>query len=272
MIRKIVSGGQTGADRAALDAALNLGIPHGGWVPKGRLTENGTLPDKYELTEMPDTSYASRTEQNVIDSNGTVIISHGPLTEGSEYTRQMAIRHSRPWLHIDLNQTPAFKSATLISSWIDKNRIEVLNVAGPRASKDSQIYSAVLKLIESVHYLQLLEISPAQTGASKNSSPSAFEKMPLTVDEAVEILIAHLPLKQKATIANMDESELIKLRPSLGKYILNKFDLWFGNEKLKQSCLAQANFALHSEDDAAALVVKELWRKLKATHKLRIIK
>ena len=82
MIRKIISGGQTGADQAALDAAIKLDIPHGGWIPKGRLTENGPLPDKYKLTEMPGSGYTLRTEQNVIDSNGTLIISHGKLSEG----------------------------------------------------------------------------------------------------------------------------------------------------------------------------------------------
>ena len=116
MIRKIISGGQTGADQAALDAAIKLGIPHGGWIPKGRLTENGPLPDKYKLVEMPGTAYVLRTEQNVIDSNGTLIISHGHLSDGSDYTRKMAIKNHRPWLHIDLNKTPAFKAATLICS------------------------------------------------------------------------------------------------------------------------------------------------------------
>jgi hypothetical protein len=272
MIRKIISGGQTGADQAALDAAIKLGIPHGGWIPKGRLTEKGTLPDKYKLIEMPDTGYASRTEQNVIDSNGTIIISHGPLSEGSEYTRQMAIKHHRPWLHIDLNQTPAFKSATLINSWINKNNIEILNVAGPRASKDGQIYLAVLKLIESVHYLQLLKTSRPESDDLKNHDQSAFKKLPQTVQETVEMLIAHLPLKQKATIANMAESELISLNTSLGRYILNKFGLWSGNEKLVESCLTKTDYPLHNEDDAAAVIVKELWRKLRETHKLRIIK
>src|SRR5210317_450916 len=156
MNRKIISGGQTGADQAALDAAIKLDISHGGWIPKGRLTENGPLPDKYKLTEMPGSAYTLRTEQNVIDSNGTLIISHGKLSEGSDYTRKMAIKHHRPWLHIDLNKTPAFKAATLICSWIDENAIEILNVAGPRASKDDQIYPAVLKLIESVHYMGLM--------------------------------------------------------------------------------------------------------------------
>lgn len=272
MIRKIISGGQTGADQAALDAAIKLGIPHGGWIPKGRLTEIGALPEKYKLTEMPDTGYASRTEQNVIDSSGTLIISHGPLTEGSEYTRQMAIKHHRPWLHIDLNKIPAFKSATLISSWINKNKIEILNVAGPRASKDRQIYAAVIKLIESVHYLQLLKTSRPEEGDLKNHDRNDFKNQPQTVYEAVEMLVAQLPLKQKATIANMAESELIKLNTSLGRYVLNKFGLWSGNEKLVESCSTKSNYPLHNEDDAAAVIVKELWRKLKETHKLRVIK
>jgi predicted Rossmann-fold nucleotide-binding protein len=80
MISKIISGGQTGVDQAALDVAIALGIPHGGWIPKGRKTENGALPDKYRLKEMSTSSYAKRTEQNVIDSEGTLIISLGPLT------------------------------------------------------------------------------------------------------------------------------------------------------------------------------------------------
>jgi hypothetical protein len=96
MIERIVSGGQTGADQAALDIAIELEIPHGGWVPKGRKTERGTLPAKYQLQEMPTNSYPKRTEQNVIDSDGTLIIVHGELSGGSEYTRKMAIKHNKP--------------------------------------------------------------------------------------------------------------------------------------------------------------------------------
>ncbi|MBW2083807.1 MAG: hypothetical protein JRI39_12165, partial [Deltaproteobacteria bacterium] len=83
MINKIISGGQTGAEQAALDVAIELGIPHGGWIPKGRLTENGFLPEIYQLQEMPTTSYVKKTEQNILDSDGTLIISHGKLTGGS---------------------------------------------------------------------------------------------------------------------------------------------------------------------------------------------
>jgi len=272
MIRKIISGGQTGADRAALDAAIKLGIPHGGWVPKGRLTENGPLPDKYQLAEMPGTSYRLRTEQNVIDSDGTLIISHGQLSEGSDYTLRMTLKQHRPCLHIDLNQTPAFKAAVLIRSWIDENAIEILNVAGPRASKDNQIYSAVLKLVESVYYLELIETArPEAMKLRKNIGLSAA-KQPKTVQEAIEKLISDLPLKDKMIIANMGKGDLIKLNANLGKYILDKFGLGSGNENLVESCLAQADYPLHDEDDAAAVIVKELWQNLRQTHKLRIIK
>ncbi|MDM8542637.1 putative molybdenum carrier protein [Desulfococcaceae bacterium HSG9] len=82
VLQKIVSGGQTGADQGALDAAISLGIDHGGWLPKGRKTENGALPSNYNLKEMDSAHYAKRTLQNVIDSDGTLIISHGPLTGG----------------------------------------------------------------------------------------------------------------------------------------------------------------------------------------------
>ncbi|MGD8725810.1 MAG: putative molybdenum carrier protein [Desulfobacterales bacterium] len=272
MIRKIISGGQTGADRAALDAAIKLGIPHGGWIPKGRLTEAGPLPDEYNLAEMSSSSYPLRTEQNVIDSSGTLIISHGRLSEGSDYTRKMAIKHQRPLLHIDLNQTPAFKAATLIRSWCDENQIEILNVAGPRASKDAKIYSAVLKLIESVYYLKMMSSDPPRVTGYEDGHPSILEKPPKTVQEAIQKLIDELPLKEKTTIANMAEDELMNLNAFLGRYILDKFGLWSGNEELVQSCVAFAYHPLHSENDAAAVIIKELWHQLRQTHRLRIVK
>ena len=148
MVNKIISGGQTGADRAALDVAIKLGISHGGWIPKGRLTENGRLDDKYHLEEMETANYNKRTEQNVIDSAGTLIISHGKLTGGSDHTRDMVLRHGRPWLHIDLNKTESFQAAKQIKSWLAEHEIEVLNVAGPRASKDSAIYQATVDILE----------------------------------------------------------------------------------------------------------------------------
>ncbi len=148
MVKKIVSGGQTGADQAALDVAIKLEISHGGWIPKGRLTENGVLDAKYQLKEMESASYNKRTEQNVIDSDGTLIISHGELTGGSDYTREMVLRHSRPWLYIDLKKTTSFQTNRKIKFWLAQYAIKVLNVAGPRASKDPDIYQATTGILE----------------------------------------------------------------------------------------------------------------------------
>ena len=147
MIKKIISGGQTGADQAALDAAIKAKIPHGGWIPQGRLTESGRLPVRYHLQEMPTTSYSARTEQNVIDSDGTLIISNGPLSGGSEYTREMALKHRKTILHINLSQTMEPDAVESIRVWITKHKILTLNVAGPRASQDPLIYENVLSLI-----------------------------------------------------------------------------------------------------------------------------
>jgi hypothetical protein len=150
VISKIISGGQTGADRAALDVAIELGIPHSGWVPKGRRTERGPLPAKYHLKEMPTDSYPKRTEQNVMHSDGTLIISHGELAGGSDYTKQMAERHDKPWVHVDARKVSAQAAVQIIKAWINGNEIRVLNVAGSRASRDPQIYFVTKKILKAV--------------------------------------------------------------------------------------------------------------------------
>ncbi len=149
-LERIVSGGQTGADQAALDVAMELGIPHGGWVPKGRKTESGPLPVKYLLKVMPTDSYPERTEQNVIDSDGTLIISHGELSEGSDYTRMMAAKHGKPWIHFDADKQPIEVAVEMIRTWISGNDIGTLNVAGPPASKDARIYATTKTILNAV--------------------------------------------------------------------------------------------------------------------------
>ena len=148
MLKKIISGGQTGADRAALDAAIRLGIPHGGWVPKGRLAEDGCVPDHYQVEEMPTDSYQQRTQKNVSESDGTLLISRGAPTGGTDFTRAQVLRQGKQLLGIDLNnQSNLQDAASLIASWIELQRIGVLNVAGPRASKDPCIYQDTLNLL-----------------------------------------------------------------------------------------------------------------------------
>jgi len=265
MIKKIISGGQTGAEQAALDAAIHLQIPHGGWTTKSRLTEAGILPDKYQLQEMPTDSYPERTKQNVIDSDGTLIISHGPLTGGSQFTQNIAIKHYKPYLHIDLNETDAFDAAKHVYKWIIVNKIETLNVAGSKASKDPYIYQATLHFMEIVLDMRMMDVS--------NPEPDKAEQiMPDTVDQAVDILISEMKLREKTTIANMHEAELIYIHLTLGNYIRNKFGLYSGNDALMQSCRDVLRKNKIQEDEASYIIIRELWRKLHGTHSLRIVK
>ncbi|HVM60316.1 MAG TPA: putative molybdenum carrier protein [Verrucomicrobiae bacterium] len=141
---KIVSGGQTGVDRAALDVALELGLACGGHCPKGRCAEDGPIPDKYPLQETPSLDYAQRTEWNVRDSDGTLILTLGRPTGGTAFTIECARKHSRPCLVIDLS-LPV--ETTGITAWLATNRIRTLNVAGPRASESPHIYGLARALM-----------------------------------------------------------------------------------------------------------------------------
>ena len=145
VIEKIVSGGQTGADRAALDWAIESGIPHGGWCPKGRLAEDGPIPARYNLTESSSSSYVKRTEMNVQDSDGTAVFSIAPvLTGGSKRTVELAKKHGRPVIQIS---SKTEKAAETLLQFITANGIRALNVAGPRASKESEIGSFVRNVL-----------------------------------------------------------------------------------------------------------------------------
>lgn len=145
---RVVSGAQTGVDRAALDVALELGIPTGGWVPLGRLDEQGRIPERYpNLRETSTTEWSERTEANVRDSDGTLILSRGPLTGGSKHTEEAAERIGRPCLHLDLAQLSSAEALRRARSWLASNDVAVLNVAGPRASKDPGLYGEAAPLL-----------------------------------------------------------------------------------------------------------------------------
>lgn len=132
----IVSGGQTGVDRGALEAAIAFGIEHGGWCPRGRLSEDGSIPSRYSLREMESSEYALRTEQNIIDSDATLILHEGPLRGGTLLTKRIAIRLKKPWLAVRI--APVFDPGP-VRQWLGEVRPEVLNVAGPRASSHQGI-------------------------------------------------------------------------------------------------------------------------------------
>ncbi len=151
MFDKIVSGGQTGVDRAALDVAFELGRPCGGWCPKGRKAEDGPLDPRYPLIETPLEEYWQRTEWNVRDSDGTLILTRGAPTEGTAFTIEAAKRLGKPHLVIDL--AGPVPDVSVVRSWGEQNKVSVLNVAGPRESKCPGIYAQASAFFRTVFSL-----------------------------------------------------------------------------------------------------------------------
>ena len=151
MIERVISGAQTGADRAALDVAIDLGYECGGWVPRGRLDENGIIPGSYpNLTEAEDEQPETRTELNIRDSDATVIFSHGHLFGGSDYTKIKADEIGKPNRHIDLTKLSVSEAVEDLRSWLEDIDPRVINIAGPRASNDHDIYKDTYLVLKSL--------------------------------------------------------------------------------------------------------------------------
>ncbi|GAB4138687.1 MAG: putative molybdenum carrier protein [Planctomycetaceae bacterium] len=137
---RIISGGQTGVDRIALDVALELQIPIGGWCPKGRRAEDGVIPNRYPLLETESKKYNTRTKRNIRDSDATLILSTLPLTGGTAMTENIARKREKPFLIVDLNALPDVEN---VQKWLSENRIAVLNIAGPRADSLKELDAIV---------------------------------------------------------------------------------------------------------------------------------
>jgi len=145
---KIISGGQTGVDRAALDVALKHGIDCGGWCPAGRLDEFGRIPDRYPVRELQAGGFTERTVQNVKDSDGTVVIYSRQIGGGTEQTVRLCVDLKRPHELIDASKIRVQDAASLIADFVRAKKIKILNVAGPRASEWPEGYEYALRALE----------------------------------------------------------------------------------------------------------------------------
>jgi hypothetical protein len=143
-VERIISGGQTGVDRAALDAALAAGIPAGGWCPAGRRAEDGTIPERYPMRELESPEYGTRTEMNVVDSDATLVLNIGELADGTAFTVELARKHCKPFLVVSLEEAP---DPVAVASWLAAQEVRVLNVAGPRESKRPGVYGSAMRFL-----------------------------------------------------------------------------------------------------------------------------
>lgn len=152
IIMKIISGCQTGVDRAAIDVAREIGLDYGGSVPKGRRAEDGKINKKYDkLTELESDCYEFRTEKNVTDADAILIFTVGKPAGGTALTIECADKHKKPYLLIDLRNKTDYEVIQLIQEWLSENQPEILNVAGPRESSVPGIYERVFVILYNIY-------------------------------------------------------------------------------------------------------------------------
>lgn len=274
MIEKIISNGQPGVGRAALDAAMKLGIAHGGSISPGGMAEGALSSDPLDPREITAQSHPERTKNHIRESCGTLILTCGDALEQVEFIIKIATRFSKPNLHVDLKTLTAFTAATRVNDWIVDNDIKVLNVAGPGAPHNPALYQAALDLIQAVFFLNLTETNlsnPIQT-QSMTGVAAGQPGSPQRIEDAVVLIQSQMSLKDRTIMANLREEELPPLQLTLGLYIKKRLDQWLLNHAFSTSCLAAAKDEGMDETNVAMLVIKKLWRSLRATHRLRVIK
>ena len=262
-ITRIISSGVAGAESAALDVAIRLKIPYGGYALTSALLDPHPMRRRYSLSEKPFDSARAKDEANLLLADAALIFSYGALSGDLAELDAYALTNERPCFHVDLSAVEPLQGAFHIRIWTDKHSPESLYVTGSEEALDNRIYQAVYDTLFS--FLMLgRETYPAQEQPAPEKKP-----LPKTVEEAVGYLVEILPLKDRVTIANMSAAEIGDLNGTLGNYIRNSFGLWSGNEHLMWSCSKEAGRKVVAVDEASAIILGRLALELEKTHKLR---
>lgn len=274
MLEKIISGGLPGAERAALDTAVKLGIGYGGWVPKAGIDPVNRHADTYNLVEMSTTHRMETFKKNIREAEGTLVLSHGTLSSYVRNTLKTVQRYSTPLLHADLDSTHAFNAASMVNDWLMDNDIGILHVTGPTDSEDPNIYRATLDILQAVYFLNLTENSMDPSIGATELPAQDSKKMapPKTAEAAVDIIINDMHLKDRALMANLKAEEIAPLQLTLGLYIKKKLDEWSRDPALYHSCVAAAEKEKLDKSNLPMVLIKMMWKKLKDTHRLRVVK
>lgn len=272
VIEKIISSGHTGPERAALDAALKYGIPHTGWIHYIRSEEREDLLGTYNLNVIPALDPRAAIQQNIDHAHGTLILAPGKLSGDSDYARHLTLKRGLQLLGIDPRQYSHIEAASLISSWVEMNHVSRVYITGSDDEAFGCTYCPSRKIIDAAVMLVLTRPAPAPLRQSlEDSSPGGNPPWPVTIHQAVDRLVSDLFLKDKTRISAMEPFELDELHSTLGLYIKETFGLLSGNHRLTKACMQSAGVDAMLPDEAAAIIIKQLWKKLQVTHKLRII-
>ncbi len=271
MIEKILSSGYPGAATAALDVAIKLGLAYGGWC-----RESEPVPDKYQIERLPDVSTPSVTEKSVGAGQGSLYFTDGKTTSiRLETTKKSASHLNKPLLIQDLARESGFSASRRIAVWIVENRIRVLHVDGEGDSQISPgIAGNVAKILEAAFFLAMMETgitSPLQSVIAKQRMDQRVIP-PESMEAALNHLERSLSLKDRATIANMTADELVSLHFTLGDYINTHFGLFTANNDLLTDCRRRTGQWGLAPKEAAAVIIRALWDRLRTTCRIRVVK
>jgi len=273
MLKKLIACGRPGACRAALDAAVKLGIPCSAKRSDAALPTNRGSGQTQAGRPRETAHNTKLLEQFVQEADGSLIFTRGPLTEDCDFVRASALKYRRQLLSIDLSRTTPLDAASLITSWIRLYRIDKLHVIGPGESEDALIYSDVLTILEAAYYQSAIEFDLRDSFPDRNSDRSWIaDKFPYTIDDAVHLLESELSFGDKCRIANIKQENLGDLDFTIGKRIRHEFRLGIDNASLLESCRDVSGNGYMTPSEASAFLLKTLWRKLRDGNVLRVVK
>ncbi len=254
-LKKIISGGQPGVERAALDVAIKLDIPHGGWISKGRRVGDGMLPDKYQLLEMDASSRTDCVQKNVLASDATLVISVGVETGDAALSRNLTRISGRHYQHIDLSRVPVRQGASIVSSWIRLKETGILNVTGPGVDSHSNIYKDTLDVFEKALWINRIK----NIVDAFLPSPVPFFQI---VEDVVDGIVSNLSFKTRVMIANLSVNEIKTLQYGLDLYISSRQETAYKGD---------TNNTVLFADQGHTVIMKRLWNRLRETYALKII-
>lgn len=273
-LQKIITGNADGVERAARDVALNLRI---GWMGGGegirRVRSKGVQSSGPVHNSWEGESRASM-EARMQLADGLLILSRGEHIDRINHYRQLALKHRRKLLHVDLSQRSMTEGAGLICSWISLQHLNALQVTGPNESTAPGIYQQTkrvltLALIESIVGLEIEDSFP---GIGPLDAPRKSRNIPTSVEAGADELISEMSLRERVMIARLDEAELIQLKLTLGILIQDKLRYWMENKKFRNACLSKSKSNVWDDYTIACLILKCIRNKLSLTHNLRIVK
>lgn len=266
MIEKIISSGQTRVAAVALDVAIKLGLAYGGWCRAGE-----PVPDKYRLERLPGASVGEVAEKSVRAGHGSLYFIDGDkVSLRLETTKKIAFRFNKPLLMINLARESGFSASRRTAEWLAGNQIKILHVDGEGVAKPEM----VANMLEATFFLSMMDTeitSPVHTAVQQDRMPEQAVIVE-TIEAAVDHLEMTMSLKDRATMANMTAGELVSLHFSLGEYINSHFDLFTAGSGLLTDCRRRSGQWDLAPADAAAVIIRALWDRLRGTCRIRIVK